>query len=404
MIKKVVKLTTFLGAFNILYNTPYFYNWLSSYYFPSLPSPLIATSFLLPSSLIPPPSFILPHPSSLARPSSSELSLPSSSFALVVGGSSGIGREFAIQLAEKGFNILVIGRNKERMVQVKEEIENKFKGIRVEPIVFDLSDFSNFQFRHLVHHLATYPITLLVNNAAFFDGTSFKNLTFDTIKETIYTNCLAPTLISKFIIEKMLLSSKKDPNHFPENSSQNITQNKLNFEGNEKIEQSSIIKNEINLNNEASSTTTESLARNSKVSINSETQKNNVSKCGLINVGSQYVDLFYSSEANLYFASKAYSNAFFRAVSTEIDKKTLASCVILPGLLRTPMYSKFKEGSKIKEETFKEGLLLENPDYFVKKSLEMVEKGEKEVYGTERHALLYGIRKLGKRLSEMILG
>lgn len=321
-----------------------------------------------------------------------------------MGGSSGIGREFAFQLAEKGFNILVIGRNKERMVTLKEEIETKFNGIRVEPIVFDLSDFSNFQFRDLIHHLTAYPITLLVNNAAFFDGTPFKNISFDIIKETIYTNCLASTLISKFIIENMMRNAKKEAssNNLIENSPIDNAQNQSKLEGYYKMEASSIPKEEINLNKEVSATINESLTIKSNVSLPQGTSTN--PKFGLINIGSQYVDLFHSSEANLYFASKAYSNAFYRALTTEMDNKTVASCVILPGLLRTPMYDKYKEGSQKKEESFKEGLLLENPDYFVKKSLEMVEKGEKEVYGTERHAFFYGVRKMGKRVRETILG
>lgn len=42
----------------------------------------------------------------------------------VSGASDGIGKEFALQLAKKGFNILLIGRNQEKLEQVESEISN----------------------------------------------------------------------------------------------------------------------------------------------------------------------------------------------------------------------------------------------------------------------------------------
>jgi short-subunit dehydrogenase len=43
-------------------------------------------------------------------------------FIAVSGASDGIGKEFALQLAKKGFNILLIGRNQEKLEQVEIEI------------------------------------------------------------------------------------------------------------------------------------------------------------------------------------------------------------------------------------------------------------------------------------------
>lgn len=47
-------------------------------------------------------------------------------FLAVSGASDGIGKEFALQLAKKGFNILLIGRNKEKLEQVEAEIGKSF--------------------------------------------------------------------------------------------------------------------------------------------------------------------------------------------------------------------------------------------------------------------------------------
>ena len=43
-------------------------------------------------------------------------------WAAVSGASDGIGKEFALQLAKKGFNVLLIGRNQEKLEQVQQEL------------------------------------------------------------------------------------------------------------------------------------------------------------------------------------------------------------------------------------------------------------------------------------------
>ena len=45
-------------------------------------------------------------------------------WAAVSGASDGIGKEFALQLANKGFNVLLIGRNQEKLEQVQQELSN----------------------------------------------------------------------------------------------------------------------------------------------------------------------------------------------------------------------------------------------------------------------------------------
>jgi short-subunit dehydrogenase len=48
------------------------------------------------------------------------------SYALITGGSKGIGKEIAIQLAERGYNLLLVARNSYELQMVKEEIQKKY--------------------------------------------------------------------------------------------------------------------------------------------------------------------------------------------------------------------------------------------------------------------------------------
>ncbi|MDD5859676.1 MAG: SDR family NAD(P)-dependent oxidoreductase, partial [Eubacteriales bacterium] len=59
--------------------------------------------------------------------------------ALVTGASSGIGRETALYLAEKGYDLILTARNEERLRELAERIESSTKACRVRVIPADLS-------------------------------------------------------------------------------------------------------------------------------------------------------------------------------------------------------------------------------------------------------------------------
>ena len=44
------------------------------------------------------------------------------SYAVITGSSDGIGKEWALQLAAKGFNLVMVARNRDKMEAVKREI------------------------------------------------------------------------------------------------------------------------------------------------------------------------------------------------------------------------------------------------------------------------------------------
>ena len=54
------------------------------------------------------------------------------SWALITGGSSGQGRQFALKLANKGFNILLVGSK--RSIHVKNEINKNYPNVKVKCI------------------------------------------------------------------------------------------------------------------------------------------------------------------------------------------------------------------------------------------------------------------------------
>ncbi|MHA1728641.1 MAG: SDR family NAD(P)-dependent oxidoreductase, partial [Promethearchaeota archaeon] len=59
--------------------------------------------------------------------------------ALITGSSSGIGKEFARQLAEQGFDLILVARREEKLRQIAQELEEKHS-VKTEILVADLSN------------------------------------------------------------------------------------------------------------------------------------------------------------------------------------------------------------------------------------------------------------------------
>ena len=56
--------------------------------------------------------------------------------ALVTGASSGIGKDIAKELAQKGYDLILVARNEEKLNKVKKELEKE--DIKEENLIMDL--------------------------------------------------------------------------------------------------------------------------------------------------------------------------------------------------------------------------------------------------------------------------
>ena len=86
--------------------------------------------------------------------------------ALVTGASSGIGREFARQLAERGYGVTLVARRAERLEELAEGLRAEH-GVRVEVMPTDLTDQAATD--RLIDEIAErgLNVEILVNNAGF---------------------------------------------------------------------------------------------------------------------------------------------------------------------------------------------------------------------------------------------
>ena len=117
---------------------------------------------------------------------------------LVTGGTSGIGKCAAIELAKQGAKVVIVGRDPSRGEQAKAEITTAAKGSPVDLMIADLS--SKRDVRRLAEEFESKynRLHVLVNNAgALF---SSRQETVDGIERTIATNHLAYFMLAQLLL------------------------------------------------------------------------------------------------------------------------------------------------------------------------------------------------------------
>jgi uncharacterized protein len=92
--------------------------------------------------------------------------------ALVTGASAGIGREFAVQLAARGQDLVLVARDRARLEALAAELTSRY-AVSAEVLVADLSDRSALQ--AVADRVADpgRPVDVLVNNAGYGQRRSF---------------------------------------------------------------------------------------------------------------------------------------------------------------------------------------------------------------------------------------
>jgi short-subunit dehydrogenase len=124
-------------------------------------------------------------------------------WALVTGASSGIGAEFARQLAARGMHLVIVARREDRLKALAEELDTRH-GTRCEVIVADLSVPEESQ--RLFDDVASrgIEVELLINNAGFgFVGTA-DDTQPQRMMEMIRLNIAALTELTYLFLPAML--------------------------------------------------------------------------------------------------------------------------------------------------------------------------------------------------------
>eukprot|EP00347_Sterkiella_histriomuscorum_P002655 403367310 len=127
------------------------------------------------------------------------------SWAVVTGGSDGVGLQFCKDLAKLGFNICIISRTESKIQEKLQEIsKNCGKQIKTRAIVADLSKMTKIEeYEKLATKLSDIDIGMLLLNAGWTQTCPFIDLTPEQIEYTVNINALHPAYLSKVLIKQL---------------------------------------------------------------------------------------------------------------------------------------------------------------------------------------------------------
>ncbi|MEZ4824949.1 MAG: SDR family oxidoreductase [Bacteroidia bacterium] len=145
--------------------------------------------------------------------------------ALITGSTSGIGKATALDLAQKGWKVIIHGRKKESCEQVVREITEKTGNTNLHFIVADLSDIDSVKKMAETIRQDFPELTVLINNAGTFSKTRI--LTKNGWEQTWMVNYL-----SRFFLTTLLLDllKKNRPSRIIDVSGMYHSKGKIHFE------------------------------------------------------------------------------------------------------------------------------------------------------------------------------
>ena len=140
-------------------------------------------------------------------------------WAIITGGTDGIGLAYAKQLAARGFDICIIARNPSKLslkaLEIKEYAIKHGKRestVDVKTVVFDFKYKNNpADYVELGKELEVLGenIAILVNNVGVAYILSFQDFEFDMLNELVSVNIFSQLMLSRIIIPKMLKRDKR---------------------------------------------------------------------------------------------------------------------------------------------------------------------------------------------------
>lgn len=122
--------------------------------------------------------------------------------AIITGASAGLGESYARQLAERGFNLVLVARREDRLQTIGEELKERF-GIAVEVLPADLSVPESVG--RLVSMIQTREdIEILVNNAGFGVQGPFHTADIEKHVAMIHVHVLATVRLTHAVLPQMV--------------------------------------------------------------------------------------------------------------------------------------------------------------------------------------------------------
>ncbi|XP_052196005.1 very-long-chain 3-oxoacyl-CoA reductase 1 [Diospyros lotus] len=128
------------------------------------------------------------------------------SWALVTGPTDGIGKGFAFQLARVGLNLVLVGRNPEKLKDVSESIRAKFGQTQIKTVVVDFSGDLDEGVNRVREAIEGIDVGLLINNVgiSYPYARFFHEVDHQLLADLIKVNVEGTTKVTQAVLPGML--------------------------------------------------------------------------------------------------------------------------------------------------------------------------------------------------------
>lgn len=131
---------------------------------------------------------------------------------VITGASDGIGKSVSTELALRGFKLILVSRNKQKLENVAKEMTSMTSNPNIKIIVSDFS-FSHRApkefYQNLINQLSAYEISGLINNVGTSYLSDFSELSLEKIEETVGVNIYPMTFLCHYLIPNFVERHKK---------------------------------------------------------------------------------------------------------------------------------------------------------------------------------------------------
>lgn len=132
------------------------------------------------------------------------------SWALITGASDGIGKEYALQLAARGYNILLVSRTQSKLLELSRDIASKH-GVETKNLAMDFAanrDKDYNALKKVVDEVG--DISLLVNNVGLSHSipVPFSETSEQEMRDIVTINCTGTLRVTQLVVPGMIKKGK----------------------------------------------------------------------------------------------------------------------------------------------------------------------------------------------------
>ncbi|KAJ6243937.1 oxidoreductase [Anaeramoeba flamelloides] len=123
-------------------------------------------------------------------------------WALITGGSTGIGYQFAEDLASQDVNVVLLANNKDRLENAKTKINEKYPNVEVRTISVDLSGDALDLEKALDEHVAELNVNIVFSNAGYGTTFEFEEVGWEAVQKHINCNVVAHVKVAEWFLKQ----------------------------------------------------------------------------------------------------------------------------------------------------------------------------------------------------------